>query len=354
MTNAKQTFTHSSIRGTEMNTTSTTPIPTRHTGAFAMIRQQPAFALPRHGPARRMLTSFFAVVLALGAVSPALATIDNTASVTGTAPDGGAGGGTVSVTDTATENVTTETATSSYTIVKSITNVSVDQGTDLDSIDGLDVITYQYVVDNTGNTSLKNIVLTDTGPTINAAAGSGTWSGLGAPSGDTGGDNILGPTETWTYTATYTLSQADVDAGAGFTDGVSNTVSIAADTLGDVAVVADGGGSTFTVDTTIPSEPALTLAKIATKDGTTENDGSGVGEAYATGDDIQYVLTVTNTGNVTVTGMTVTETAFNGTGAGGFPTIVCALSSDATIATLAPGASETCTATYTVDEGDLL
>jgi uncharacterized repeat protein (TIGR01451 family) len=352
MTNTNQTFTHSSIRGTEMNTTSTTPIPTRHTGAFAMIRQQPAFALPRHGPARRTLTSFFAVALALGAVSPALATIDNTASVTGTAPNGAASGGTVTVTDTATENVTTETATTSYTVAKSITSVTTSNGDTATAIDGDDVITYQYVVDNTGNTSLKNVAITDPGPTFNSGAGGATLTALSGPTGDTGSDGIMGPDETWTYTATYTLTQADVDAAAGFTDGVSNTITVAADDLGDNPITVDGPGSTLTATTTIPSAPALTLAKIATKDGTNEDDGSTT--AYAAGDDIIYVLTVTNSGNVTVSGMTVTETAFNGTGAGGFPTIVCATSSDATIASLAPGASETCTATYTVDEGDLL
>ena len=55
---------------------------------------------------------------------------------------------------------------------------------------------------NTGNTSLTNVVLTD------AFAGGATLT-----SGDDG-DGVLEVGETWTYTADYTVTQADINAGA--------------------------------------------------------------------------------------------------------------------------------------------
>ena len=65
----------------------------------------------------------------------------------------------------------------------------------------------------------------------------------------------------------------------------------------------------------------------------------------AAGQTVTYTFAVTNTGNVTVHGVSVAETAFAGTGT------VSAVTCPAT--TLAPGASTTCTATYTVTQADV-
>jgi PKD domain-containing protein len=61
-----------------------------------------------------------------------------------------------------------------------------------------EVITYEYTVNNTGNADLINLVLTD--------------DKAGTPSlvsGDTNGDNKLNVGETWIYSATYTVPDAD-------------------------------------------------------------------------------------------------------------------------------------------------
>ena len=60
-------------------------------------------------------------------------------------------------------------------------------------------------------------------------------------------------------------------------------------------------------------------------------------------DDIVYTVRVTNAGNVTASAITVTDTLV---------TLVCPTSGDATIASLAPGAFEECTATYSTVQAD--
>jgi len=67
----------------------------------------------------------------------------------------------------------------------------------------------------------------------------------------------------------------------------------------------------------------------------------------AAGQSVAYGFVVTNTGNVTLTGVGVRETAFSGKGA--TPTVTCL----ARTATLAPAASEICSAAYTVTSSDL-
>ncbi|MEZ5191695.1 MAG: hypothetical protein R2734_03700 [Nocardioides sp.] len=69
--------------------------------------------------------------------------------------------------------------------------------------------------------------------------------------------------------------------------------------------------------------------------GVTDLDGNGPDA----GDTISYSLVVTNTGNVTLTGVTVTD-----------PTVGPV---SCPVTTLAPGVSVTCTATYTLTQADV-
>lgn len=303
---------------------------------------------------RKTLTSVLALSVMLGATAPAYAAIDNTGSVTASTPDGG------TVSDTSSESVTVATPVREFTLVKSISSISVLNGADAANPDGGDTVTYQYAFANTGNVSLDGttVSITDPGPTFDGNAATNALSAiteiqtLGVNNGDTDGDGNVDPGETWLYQATYTLDQADVDNSAGVADGVSNTVTtVAADDTGGTPGTLDVGGSTLTAADTIPENGSVSLVKIATRDGTTEDDGSVT--AYNAGEDIIYLFTVSNNGNVTLSSLTVSETAFTAPSGAAAPTITCTLSGDATIATLAPGATETCTATYTVQEADL-
>jgi hypothetical protein len=59
-------------------------------------------------------------------------------------------------------------------------------------------------VTNPGNVSLHNVSVEDLHPGLSAIA---------LQSGDANTNSILEPSETWNYTATYTVTQADIDAG---------------------------------------------------------------------------------------------------------------------------------------------
>ena len=87
----------------------------------------------------------------------------------------------------------------------------------------------------------------------------------------------LAPAASITCTATYTITQADLDAGS-----VTNIATATADGVGDL-----GAPTRATVDRR--AGPALTLVKTATP---TTYD--------AVGDVITYSYVVTNSGNVTL------------------------------------------------------
>ncbi len=72
------------------------------------------------------------------------------------------------------------------------------------------VITYTLTVENTGDLALTGVIPTGT-PTI-------TFSLI---SGDINSNNILDVGETWTYTATHTVTQAEIDAGTDIQQDVS-------------------------------------------------------------------------------------------------------------------------------------
>ncbi|AZH84559.1 isopeptide-forming domain-containing fimbrial protein [Plantibacter sp. PA-3-X8] len=93
-----------------------------------------------------------------------------------------------------------------------------------------------------------------------------------------------------------------------------------------------------TACTTNPiSDPALTVAKTVAPAGQA---------SYEVGEELTYSFLVTNTGNVTLTDVVVNEGDFNGSGA-------LSAVAPASVATLAPGASTTFTATYTLTQADV-
>ena len=164
-------------------------------------------------------------------------------------------------------------------------------------------IPYSYLVANTGTTTLTGVgVSDDLVPTVSCPSAT------------------LAPGNSETCTGSYTVTQGDVDAGS----------------VTDVAT-ASGTNPQSIVVTSAPS--SVTVAANATTSSiilaeSTTSTGYG-----AAGQTIPYSYLVTNTGTTTLTGVGVSDDLV--------PTVTCPS------ATLAPGASEACTGSYTVTQGDV-
>jgi hypothetical protein len=182
------------------------------------------------------------------------------------------------------------------------------------------LITYSFVVTNTGN-----VTLTDAGVDDTSFSGSGTLSPIVCPAGAA----VLAPGSSVTCTATYTVTQADVDAAT-----LTNTATSSASPPTGVPGPTGSLPSTVTLPET--PQPALTVAKTASP--------ATVSKA---GQTVMYSFLVTNSGNQTLTGATVDEAAFTGSGT------LSAVSCPAAAASLPPGAQVTCTATYSVTQADI-
>lgn len=160
---------------------------------------------------RRVSLGFFAVWF-LGAAGQAYATIDNTVVVTGSSPTG-----TNDVIATADESVDVVDAINELNIVKTaILNDEVNS--DGFAQDG-ETITYTFDVTNIGNVTLTNVGVNDTtnatnGPVVPANEIILTDSGTLADSLDAASDGVwdrLAPGDTVRFSATYTVTQTDVD-----------------------------------------------------------------------------------------------------------------------------------------------
>ena len=204
-----------------------------------------------------------------------------------------------------TSSVTTPVSQSpSVTIVKSVTSVGGAPGDPAATKAG-EVIDYQVVVGNTGNETLTNVLVTD--PTLSLTLGSLASLAVGG---------------TVTYTATQTVTQAEIDSGKA----VPNT-----------AVVTDTQTSsqTSSVTTPVSQSPSVTIVKSVTSVGGVAGDPA----ATKAGEVIDYQVVVTNTGNETLTNVLVTD-----------PTLSLTLGS---LASLAVGGAVTYTAAQTVTAAEL-
>ncbi|MGG7034558.1 MAG: gliding motility-associated C-terminal domain-containing protein [Flavobacterium sp.] len=177
-----------------------------------------------------------------------------------------------------------------------------------------DIITYTFAITNTGNTTLTNVVVNDllTG-SVNLTV---------TP-------NILAPNTAGIATATYTITQSDIDAGK-----VTNSATVTA-TLPITGTITDISGTTIFNDTptvtTLTQNPAIVLVKTGV-----------IGISETVGDLITYTFAITNTGNTTLTNVVVNDPMING----GSNLVV-------TPSTLTPNATGIATATYTIKQSDI-
>ncbi|MCI4568814.1 hypothetical protein, partial [Lysobacter sp. CFH 32150] len=234
----------------------------------------------------------------------------NTATATGDAP------GTI-VDPTATDTATTSTAATpaaSLTLDKSAS--VADTNGDLVTGDAGDTITYTFSATNTGTVTLAPVTVSDPLlPTLSCSLAS------------------LAPGATASCAATnntYVITAADVTAGS-----VVNTATATGDAPG--TIVDPTATDSATVTTAATPTASLTLAKSASVADT--NGNTVTGDA---GDTITYTFSATNTGTVTLAPVTITDPLL--------PSLGC------TIASLAPGATSSCTATnntYVITAADV-
>jgi hypothetical protein len=180
-------------------------------------------------------------------------------------------------------------------------------------------ITYSFAVTNTGNVTLSADKVDE-----GAFTGTGSLSPVRCPAGAAS----LAPGEQVTCTASYTVTQADVDAGK-----VTNTATASGAPPSGRRMVS--APSTLT-DPGGAAHAGLSLVKTASTRLIT-----------AVGQKVTYSFAVTNTGNVIIHGVRIDEGAFSGTGS--LSPVTC----PAGASSLVPGGKVTCTATYTVTAADL-
>ena len=154
-------------------------------------------------------------------------------------------------------------------------------------VDAGDTISYSFVVTNTGNVAMNGVVVND--PMLSAAPIPCTPSTI-----PVGGTANCGP-------VTYTVTTADETAGS-----VDNSATASGTPQGGTTPVTSVPDTTST-PTTAPA-PGLSVDKTA---GTpVDVNGNGLVDA---GDTIDYSFVVTNTGNVALNGVTVTDAKISAT-----------------------------------------
>ncbi|MFT4178720.1 MAG: OmpA family protein, partial [Thermomonas sp.] len=190
-----------------------------------------------------------------------------------------------------------------------------------------DVMTYSIVVTNTGNVDLRGVTIEDPRLTPSSTACA-----------------VVPVAGTCVLTGTSPVTLADADAGQVVNVATVTVVEIPGTPTLPPELCPAGSTAAVchpTTTTDISQTPAIATTKTATL--TVDNETQGKANI---GDVITYAVTVTNTGNVTLTNVTVEDTL-----EGRAPTtLTCAPT------TLVPGQTATCdsyTHTVTVDDVNL-
>ncbi|WP_426621383.1 DUF7507 domain-containing protein [Microbacterium sp. As-52] len=243
-----------------------------------------------------------------GTVDPSIAgaTLSNTATVTSSTPD-----------PDPSDNTSTVTVPVSGTPqVELVKSVSAPTDTDGDGRIGAgDTVAYTFTVRNTGDVTLTSAAITD--PLLGGAVACAAFAAPLAP----GGTVTCAP-------VSYTLTQADVDAGT-----VRNTAAVTAQSAQGPAT------DDAEANVTIAATNGISLAKNPST--VVDVDGDS---AVGAGDTIDYTFTVTNNGTTTLRDAVITDPMLGGT-------VTCP---ELDGIALAPGQSVSCTPiTYTLTQADI-
>ncbi|ALN88268.1 conserved repeat domain protein [Lysobacter capsici] len=194
------------------------------------------------------------------------------------------------------------------TITKTAGAPTTNLGANASVTDAGDTIGYTFVITNTGNVNLTNVVVNDAKLDAPAACNATT----------------LAPNASTTCTGTHTITQEEVNAGT------SDNTATATGTSPNATQVTSGPAST---QTPLPRNGELRSTKAMS--GNADEDGSG---SVTVGDTLSYTITVTNIGNIDLGNVVVTDDKITPN------TTTCAI--------VVPGATCVLTGTYRVTPAD--
>lgn len=264
--------------------------------------------------------TLLACLLAFGPAStnPVMAAMSNTAQASGQLP-----GGSPVASETSTVDVQLVAPRPGLALKKMAT---VDDGGD-GRLDAGDVVTYAFVLRNTGNVTLIDIAIDD--PLDGIEVTGSPVASLAPGASDT------------SVVARYTLTQADIDRGSlsnrakavAYLPDRSDSFSAGSDD-DDGASDGNGDGDPANDPTVIAiaGEPAMVVEKTGK-----------TAEYTAVGDTVEFAIRITNTGNQTLESVTPVDSAAQ--------SLVCA--SGIPVPAMVPGAEETCTATHVVTQENM-
>ncbi|KAA1242428.1 PKD-like domain-containing protein, partial [Aquimarina sp. RZ0] len=220
-------------------------------------------------------------------------------------------------------NTITDDLTEDVTIINNELNITkVDQAAIDGSYDTVgEVITYNFVVTNTGDQILPSVTISD--PNIDSGS-------LTPPS-----VSNLGIGASANFTATHTITQDDIEAGQVINSAMAEGTLSNGFVITDISDDPDNPNNTIDDPTITPIDQkgALILEKIA--------QPSPDGLYDSLGEAIIYEFTVINTGNVSINNVTITDSNID-------PGSI----SPTSVANLPAGSSAVFTATHTIVQAD--
>ncbi|WP_067029600.1 gliding motility-associated C-terminal domain-containing protein [Allomuricauda sp. CP2A] len=156
-----------------------------------------------------------------------------------------------------------------------------------------ETLLYTFIVGNTGTAPLENVVLNDDnlGGVVNVQI-----------QGDTNNDQILSVGEQWSYQATYSLSQTDIDTGS-----VTNQAQVTAFEEGTANQVSDQDEITTPLGVGFcASEAGIELTKFVGSSDFLDLNGDNCVET------IRYNFTISNTGTIDLEQISILDDKISG------------------------------------------